>query len=102
MSMSKARAAREAIEKIEQAKPKLGQRLLVISACCQCPHSRDTDCCWHPHHPEQVDQRTSPEWCYQKPKPLTDGRPPIDRHQYGSNSSSAPPPPWCPLTPVTP
>lgn len=78
---------------------KPSSRMLVISACCQCPYSRGTESCWHPHHPDQVDQKTSPEWCYQRAKPLTQDRPSLDLRKAKFASYSEPPP-WCPLPKV--
>lgn len=60
-------------------------RLLTIEACCYCPHSGDTEVCYHPSHPQN--------------KPLAEDRPPVGE-QYGTFVSSAPPPPWCPLPSV--
>lgn len=71
-------------------------RLLVINACCECPHSRTTSACFHPNTPGRTDE-------YGKP-PMNDG----SGHTHRCSRSLPPatgrgwpehqhPPDWCPL-----
>lgn len=73
-------------------------RLLVIGACCECPHSRERAACFHP----DTEGRTDP---YGDP-PLNDGSghplqcsralPPVPAGGHGWPQHQ-PPPEWCPL-----
>lgn len=69
-------------------------RLLVLQSCSRCDYSMDRDGCTHP----DVPGRTVPLGWGDPPimlRPL----PPADK-KYGSCTSSAPPPDWCPLPPA--
>lgn len=103
MTMSKARAAREAIEKIEQAKPKLGQRLAVISACCDCAYSRDTSACFHPDTGGRADMEGRPPFNDGSGQPFRCFRPlpPVPKGVGGFPEYQTPPD-WCPLIQAAP
>jgi hypothetical protein len=100
--MSKARAAREDAERIERERrgrePKPGQRLLVISACCECVHSRESSACFHPKTPGRTDRdgrapfndgSTHDVLCSRALPPVPPGRGGFPEYQT--------PPDWCPL-----
>jgi hypothetical protein len=98
MGMTKARAAREAESAKRDLEPKPGQRLLVISACCGCVHSRGRSACFHPDTPGRRDENGDAPFNDGSGQPFRCFRPlpPVPKGVGGFPEYQTPPD-WCPL-----
>lgn len=84
--------------------PKLkptGQRLLAISACCQCPYSRERSACFHHDVPGRTDEHGDAPRNDGSGQPYQCSRalPPVPKG-VGGFPEYMPPPDWCPLPKV--
>lgn len=87
----------------DATKPRPGRkavRMLAITACCQCPHSRNTNSCFHPDTPGRRDQYGQAPFNDGSGQPLRCSRP-LREGEGDVWPSREAPPDWCPLPKMT-